>query len=46
MENNTLLSPEFLSLASAILHGVGIVTGVLLIVAFIQLIHTANKIDN
>jgi hypothetical protein len=46
MENNTLLSPEFLSLASAIIRGVGLVTGVLLIAAFIQLIHIANKRDS
>jgi hypothetical protein len=46
MENNTFLSPEFLSFASAIIRGVSLVTGVLLIAAFIQLIHTANKIDN
>ena len=46
MENNTFLSPEFLSFASAIIRGVSLVTGVLLIAAFIQLIHKANKIDN
>jgi hypothetical protein len=46
VENNTFLSPEFLSFASAIIRGVSLVTGVLLIAAFIQLIHTANKIDN
>jgi hypothetical protein len=43
MENNTFLSPEFLSFASAIIRGVSLVTGVLLIAAFIQLIHISQK---
>ena len=45
MENNMFINAEFLSLASAIIRGVGLVTGVLLIAAFIQLIHVSQKSD-
>ena len=39
------INAEFLSLASAIIRGVGLVTGLLLIAAFIQLIHVSQKSD-
>jgi hypothetical protein len=43
MQNNIFVDPVVLSTASVIIRGVGIVTGILLIAAFIQLIRISLR---
>ena len=45
MENNMFIDPEVLVVASTIIRGVGIVTGILLIAAFVQLIRISLRGD-